>query len=104
MDRREQEAMALISKGQTGPAADLLESVVRDSPNDWRARGRLAELYLKTDNAAKAELHLRQVGIQMMADGQYSPAITIYKQLAKLAPKDGEIAGRLGSVSTRAGS
>ena len=30
--------MALISKGQTGAAADLLEQVVRDAPNDWRAR------------------------------------------------------------------
>ena len=96
MDRREQEAMALISKGQTGAAADLLEELVRDSPNDWRARGRLAELYLKTENAPKAEIHLRQVGGQMMKDGQYKPAIAIYKQLVKLAPKDGEIVGRLG--------
>jgi tetratricopeptide (TPR) repeat protein len=88
--------MALISKGQTGAAIDLLEGLVRDSPNDWRARGRLAELYLKTENAPKAEVHLRQVGSQMMADGQYRPAIAIYKQLVKLAPKDGELAGKLG--------
>jgi tetratricopeptide (TPR) repeat protein len=88
--------MALVSKGQTGPAIDLLESLVKDSPNDWRARGRLAELYLKTDNPGQAEAHLRQVGMQMMADGQYKPALAVYKQLAKLCPKDGEIAGRLG--------
>jgi tetratricopeptide (TPR) repeat protein len=88
--------MALISKGQTGAAANLLEELVRDAPNDWRARGRLAELYLKTDNAQKAEVHFRHVGGAMMKDGQYKPAIAIYKQLVKLAPTDGEIIGRLG--------
>ena len=88
--------MALVSKGQTGAAAQLLEELLRDSPNDWRARGRLAELYLKTENAQKAEVHLRQIGGHMMKDGQYKPAIAIYKQLVKLSPDDGEIVGRLG--------
>jgi len=102
-DQIEQEAMKLLSKGQTDKALVKYQELLRHDPRDRRIRQRLAELYLKVGRQVEAEKHFREIVKHMMGSGQEKGAISVLKQVVRLKKDDPEALEQLGDCYVASG-
>ena len=102
-DQIEQEAMKLLSKGQTDKALVKYQELLRHDPRDRRIRQRLAEMYLKVGRHVEAEKHFREIVKHMMSSGQEKGAISVLKQVVRLKKDDPEALEQLGDCYVASG-
>lgn len=99
----EQEALALLNRGQVDKALNRYQALLRADPRDRRIRQKVAELLLRLGRRAEGERMLREVADSYVAEGQHRAAIAVLKQLLELDPEDAEVEGLLGSSYQAAG-
>jgi tetratricopeptide (TPR) repeat protein len=83
MDRNklEQEALALLNKGNLEGAQKAFLNILRLDPKDRRVRQRVGELHLKLGRPVEAEKLLREVAEGLVRDGQGRAAVALFKQV-----------------------
>ena len=87
-NRKEQEALSALGKGDIDKAANLYAALLRHDPRDRRIRQKLSDLYLRVERTEEAERHLRELAKLYTADGNNRATIAVYKKLIPLAPSD----------------
>lgn len=90
MDRNalEQEALALINRGNLEGALKAFLNMLRLDPKDRRVRQRVGELQLKLGRPVEAEKMLREVAESLVREGQGRAAVAIYKQILSFKADD----------------
>lgn len=83
MDRNklEQDALALLNKGNLEGAQKAFLNILRLDPKDRRVRQRVGELHLRLGRPAEAEKLLREVAEGLVRDGQGRAAVALFKQV-----------------------
>jgi tetratricopeptide (TPR) repeat protein len=83
MDRNklEQDALALLNKGNLEGAQKAFLNILKLDPKDRRVRQRVGELHLKLGRPVEAEKLLREVAEGLVRDGQGRAAVAIFKQV-----------------------
>lgn len=99
----EQEALALLNRGQVEKALNRYQALLRADPRDRRIRQKVAELLLRMGRRGEGEKLLREVADGLVAEGQHRAAVALYKQLLELSPDDGELEAQLGICYATAG-
>lgn len=99
----EQEALALLNRGQVEKALNRYQALLRADPRDRRIRQKVAELLLRMGRRGEGEKLLREVADALVAEGQHRAAVALYKQLLDLSPDDGELEAQLGICYATAG-
>lgn len=79
------------------------EEIVRQNPDDYRARIKLAEFYAKQGNEQRAEEEFLTVAKSYKEDGFNLKAIATYKQVLKLNPDNSTIILELADLYKRQG-
>ena len=79
------------------------EEIVRQNPDDYRARIKLAEFYAKQGNQQRAEEEFLTVAKSYKEDGFNLKAIATYKQVLKLNPDNSTIILELADLYKRQG-
>ncbi len=79
------------------------EEIVRQNPDDYRARIKLAEFYAKQGNDQRAEEEFLTVAKSYKEDGFNLKAIATYKQVLKLNPDNATIILELADLYKRQG-
>ncbi len=87
-NRKEQEALSALGKGDFEKAANLYAALLRHDPRDRRIRQKLSDLYLRLGRSGDAERHLRELAKLYAADGNNRATIAVYRKLLPLAPSD----------------
>lgn len=90
MDRNalEQEALALLNRGNLEGALKAFLNMLRLDPKDRRVRQRVGELQLKLGRPVEAEKMLREVAESLVREGQGRAAVAIYKQILTFKADD----------------
>jgi putative thioredoxin len=83
------EAKRLLAEGANGPAAELLEPIVRDTPGDEEARVLLAQAVLSTD-PGRVESLVAPIGPEA-EHAEKADAVRTLARLAHLAGRPGEL-------------
>ena len=99
----EQEALALLNRGQVEKALNRYQALLRADPRDRRIRQKVAELLLRMGRRGEGERLLREVADSLVNEGQHRAAVALYKQLLDLSPDDGELEAQLGVCYATAG-
>lgn len=99
----EQEALALLNRGQVDKALNRYQALLRADPRDRRIRQKVAELLLKLGRRAEGDRMLREVADSYVNEGQHRAAVSVLKQLVELNPEDAELEGQLGGCYQAAG-
>lgn len=99
----EQEALALLNRGQVDKALNRYQALLRADPRDRRIRQKVAELLLRLNRRPEGERMLRDVADSYVAEGQHRAAVAVLKQLLELNPDDGDLEGQLGTCYQAAG-
>ena len=99
----EQEALALLNRGQVEKALNRYQALLRADPRDRRIRQKVAELLLRMGRRGEGERLLREVADSLVNEGQHRAAVALYKQLLELSPDDGELEAQLGICYATAG-
>ena len=102
-NRKEQEALSALGKGDIDKAANLYAALLRHDPRDRRVRQKLSDLYLRIGRTEDAERHLRELAKLYTADGNNRATIAVYKKLLPLAPSDYGLLGLIGEAFLIAG-
>jgi tetratricopeptide (TPR) repeat protein len=102
-DRIEQEAMALLQRGQPERALEGYLVLLRHDPRDLRVRKRVAELCLQVGRRGDAEKNFREVADALLAGGQQRAAWSVFKQLTELRPDDITLWEMLGDCAAAIG-
>ncbi len=99
----EQEALALLNRGQVDKALNRYQALLRADPRDRRIRQKVAELLLRLGRRQEGERMLREVADSYVAEGQHRAAVAVLKQLLELNPEDADLEGQLGTCYQAAG-
>lgn len=99
----EQEALALLNRGQVDKALGRYQALLKADPRDRRVRQKVAELLLRMGRRGEGERLLREVADGLIADGQHRAALAVLKQLQELSPDDADLEGQLGVCYGAAG-
>lgn len=99
----EQEALALLNRGQVDKALNRYQALLRADPRDRRIRQKVAELLLRLGRRQEGERMLREVADSYVTEGQHRAAVAVLKQLLELNPEDADLEGQLGTCYQAAG-
>jgi len=102
-NRKEQEALSALGKGDIDKAANLYAALLRHDPRDRRVRQKLSDLYLRVGRSEEAERHLRELAKLYASDGNNRATIAVYKKLLPLAPNDYGLLSSIGEAFLVAG-
>jgi tetratricopeptide (TPR) repeat protein len=102
-NKKEQEALSALGKGDLDKAANLYAALLRHDPRDRRIRQKLSDLYLRVGRTEEAERHLRELAKLYTADGNNRATIAVYKKLLPLAPTDYGLLASIGEAFLIAG-
>ena len=102
-NRKEQEALSALGKGDIDKAANLYSALLKHDPRDRRVRQKLSDLYLRIGKKEEAEKHLRELTKLYTSDGNNRAAIAVYKKLLPLAPNDYGLLVSMGDSFLKAG-
>ena len=94
-------AQKQLRKGNWQRALEHYEDLVDDDPSDVRSRLKMADLYSRLDQTAKAVAAYEAAGDHHSDQDIYQKAVAAYKQALRLSPDDGDLQRKLADAYYR---
>jgi tetratricopeptide (TPR) repeat protein len=94
-------AQKQLRKGNWQQALEHYEDLVDDDPTDVRSRLKMADLYSRLDQTAKAVAAYEAAGDHHSDQDIYQKAVAAYKQALRLSPDDGDLQRKLADAYYR---
>jgi tetratricopeptide (TPR) repeat protein len=94
-------AQKQLRKGNWERALQHYEDLVDDDPSDVRSRLKIADLYSRLDQTAKAVAAYEAAGDHHSSQDIYQKAVAAYKQALRLSPDDGDLQRKLADAYYR---
>jgi tetratricopeptide (TPR) repeat protein len=97
------EAIAAANAGRHDEAIGLLERVLQQDPEDWKALYQLGDVYARAGQVARALESYRRVADHYEADRYHGKAIAAWRRMLRLLPSFLDIHVKLAELYVRAG-